>query len=106
VRKDDNKLVRDRIPEVIQKAGRRCETKILSESEYRLALRQKLLEEAEEVRTASDSKLAEELADVLEVVEALMESQGISAEEVASKRDRKRAERGGFERKILLLWTE
>ncbi|MGC9525410.1 MAG: nucleoside triphosphate pyrophosphohydrolase [Limnospira sp.] len=106
MRQDYNKLVRDRIPEIIQKAGCQCETQILSDSEYRHALRNKLLEEAEEVRTAENSKLREELADLLEVVEALMESHGISAEDIRLERDRKRAERGGFERKILLLWTE
>ncbi|CAD5979936.1 hypothetical protein PCC9214_04580 [Planktothrix tepida] len=106
MRRDYNKLVRDRIPELIQKSGYQCDITTLSETEYRQALRDKILEEAQEVVQASDQELVQELADLLEVVEALMESYGIENERILLERDHKRAEKGGFEHKIKLLWTE
>lgn len=106
MRRDYNKLVRDRIPELIQKSGYQCDITTLSETEYRQALRDKILEEAQEVVQASDGELVHELADLLEVVEALMESYGIENERILLERDHKRAEKGGFEHKIKLLWTE
>lgn len=107
MRQEYHKLVRDRIPEIIEKSGGTSETKILSDAEYRIALRQKLVEEAEEVKNSSDnSKLVEELADILEVVEALMNSYNICEEAVRLEADHKRAKRGGFDQKIMLLWTE
>ena len=48
MKKEYHKLVRDRIPEIIRKSGNECEFVILSEAEYRQALRQKLIEEAGE----------------------------------------------------------
>lgn len=106
MRREYNKLVRDRIPELIQKSGYQYDIITLSETEYRQALRDKILEEAQEVVLASDRELVPELADLLEVVEALMESYGIENESVLLERDHKRAEKGGFEHKIKLLWTE
>lgn len=100
------KLVRDRIPEIIQKSGCQCNTVVLSESEYRQALQEKLLEEAQEVTQANSDNLVMELADLLEVVEAIMECYGISKDAVVLAQDQKRAEKGGFEEKIKLLWTE
>lgn len=106
MRREYNKLVRDRIPELIQKSGYQFDTTTLSETEYRQALRDKLIEEAHEVAQATDRHLVTELADLLEVVEALMESYGIDDERILLERDQKRAEKGGFERKIKLLWTD
>lgn len=106
MRREYNKLVRDRIPELIQKSGYDYDMTTLSEAEYRQALRDKLLEEAQEVAEASDRELVHELADLLEVVAALMESYGIEDERVLLEQDHKRAEKGGFEHKIKLLWTE
>lgn len=106
MRRDYNKLVRDRIPELIQKSGYQYDITTFSETEYRQALRDKILEEAQEVAEAADGELVHELADLLEVVAALMESYGIEDERVLLERDHKRAEKGGFEHKIKLLWTE
>ena len=106
MRREYNKLVRDHIPELIQKSGYECDVTTLSETEYRQALRDKILEEAQEVAQASDRELVNELADLLEVIDALMESYGIENECILLERDHKRAEKGGFEHKIKLLWTE
>lgn len=101
-----NKLVRDRIPELIQKSGFQYDITTLSEPEYRQALKDKLLEEAQEVAQAPPGELVQELADLLEVIAALMEAYGIEDERILLERDHKRAEKGGFEHKIKLLWTK
>lgn len=60
-----NKLVRDRIPDIIEQSGNRYKAEVMSETDYRRALRQKGIEEAQEVAAASPDELVEELADLL-----------------------------------------
>lgn len=98
-----NKLVRDRIPEIIQGSGRTCVTRILSEEEYITALELKLSEEVAELQ--SDKNL-EEMADVLEVLRALCDARGYSFEELEALRVKKANERGGFMKKIYLEYVE
>ncbi|MCL2928712.1 MAG: nucleoside triphosphate pyrophosphohydrolase [Trichodesmium sp. St19_bin2] len=106
MRQEYNKLVRDRIPEIILKSGIECETVTLSEIEYQQALRQKLIEEAQEAATANNADLVIEIADLLEVVDALLRSYGISHGRVRLEQDKKRASKGNFDNKTMLLWTE
>jgi predicted house-cleaning noncanonical NTP pyrophosphatase (MazG superfamily) len=91
------KLVRDLIPEILDAKGIWYEKKIASDAEYREALIQKLAEEQEEF---SQAGAVEELADVIEVVEALKKLPEYG--DVEMVRVRKRAERGGFDKRILL----
>lgn len=98
-----NKLVRDKIPEIIQGAGKVCETKILSNEEYLQMLDNKLDEELKEYREAQN---IEELADLLEVLYAVTKARGYSIEQVEQVRVDKQKSRGGFEQKILLEWVE
>ena len=101
------KLVRDSIPAQIEAAGKAYETRVLGEAEYRKALRAKLVEEAEEVQAAETvAEVVAELADVAEVMAALMEAYGIEPGQVRLARDAKRAERGGFEGRVELVWVE
>ena len=95
-----NKLVRDRIPEIIESSGRKCVTSILSEDDYLVMLDEKLNEELAEYQ---ESKSMEELADLLEVVRAVADARGSSIDEVEQIRKEKAAERGGFEKRVLLL---
>lgn len=106
IRQEYNKLVRDRIPELISKSGLEYATVTLSETEYRQALRQKLIEEAKEAATANNTDLVIEIADLLEVIDALLKSYGISQHQITLERDQKRAKKGDFEKKIMLLWAE
>lgn len=102
-----HKLVRDLIPEIIEKKGKRCSTRILEDSEYRHELHRKCQEEYHEYIAADNEKdRKEELADLLEVIYALAKVDGISLEELERVRSAKAKERGGFERKILLLEVE
>ena len=106
MRRDYNKLVRDRIPEIIQASGKRCRVETMSEPEYRLALLEKLVEEAQEVRQAAPGELLAELADIQEVLAALMMAWQITPDQVKQVQRRRRAERGGFDQRVKLLWTE
>lgn len=93
------KLVRDKIPEIIAATGKTCQTRILSREEYIAKLDEKLSEELAEYQ---ESKSLEELADLLEVMEAAVKARGCTWDELLQVRDEKRAKRGGFEDRILL----
>lgn len=94
-----NKLVRDRIPEIIESDGRECSMEILSDDCYLQMLDAKLNEELAEYQ---ESKSLEELADLLEVMRAVVKARGWSWEQLEQVRQEKAARRGGFEKKILL----
>ena len=94
-----NKLIRDRIPEIIEASGKRCVCSTLSDEEYLAKLDAKLNEELSEYQ---ESKSMEELADLLEVIRTVAAARGSSMEEVESIRRDKAEKRGGFEKKILL----
>ena len=95
-----NKLVRDKIPEIIEDDGKTCKTRILSDEEYIASLETKLNEEVAEYQ---EDKNLEEMADVLEVLFAICEARGHSVEELMKVRNAKREKRGGFEQKI--FWS-
>lgn len=98
-----NKLVRDKIPEVISSKGHVPFSRQLSDVEYRLHLKLKLQEEAAEVMGASSvDDLLGELADLVEVVDALTADLGFTPAELRARQEKKRLERGGFEKKIFL----
>ena len=94
-----HKLVRDRIPEIIEKDGKTCVCSELSQEDYIIMLDQKLNEELAEYQ---ESKSMEELADLLEVMSAVAAARGSSMDEVERIRLGKKEKRGGFEKKILL----
>ena len=106
MRKEYKKLVRDRIPEIIRQNGIQCQVLTLTEVEYRQALRQKLMEEAQEAAEASEANLVTELADLYEVIDTLMKVYGIDRELVLAEQEKRCSDRGGFEKRIQLLWTE
>ena len=95
-----NKLVRDRIPEIIAADEKTCETRLLSDEEYLAMLDEKL---NEELREYQESKSMEELADLMEVMRAVMVARGSSFEEVEEIRRKKAEKRGGFKKKLLLV---
>lgn len=95
-----NKLVRDRIPEIIKNSGKQCVCATLSDDDYITLLDAKLNEELEEYQ---ESKTMEELADLLEVIRAVAKARGSSIDEVEAIRRDKAAKRGGFGQKILLV---
>ena len=94
-----NKLVRDRIPEIIEKSGKTAYCRILSNDEYIVELDRKLNEECAEYQA---DKSIEELADMLEVMYAIAQARGYSIEELEQIRAEKAEKRGGFKDKIYL----
>lgn len=95
--KDYNKLVRDKIPEILDRKGVSYKKRIASPEEYKAELIKKLGEEFLEFSEKGD---VEELADVIEVIESLRKLP--EYEHVEIVRERKREERGGFEERIIL----
>lgn len=91
------KLVRDKIPDIIRAEGREPDVRRLDDLEYVRELHTKLLEEAAELAGATGDQVVEELADVLEVVQAIARSSGISMDQVSEVAVRKRASRGAFD---------
>ncbi len=98
-----NKLVRDKIPSIIEIQGKTANVRILDDDAYPLALEQKLDEEVAEYHK---DKNLEELADILEVIYALTEDLGCTKEELFAANEKKRAERGGFHDRIFLISNE
>ena len=98
-----NKLVRDRIPEIIEKQGKACRYTVMSDEDYRAALDAKLTEELKEYHESGE---LEELADLLEVIYAIAESRGETPESLNALAEKKSAERGHFREKYLLLSVE
>ena len=94
-----NKLVRDKIPEIIRVDGKECEVKIAKGKEKYEFLEKKLMEEVNEFL---EDKNLEELADVMEVLFALANELGYSEEDLIRKREEKKSERGGFKDGIVL----
>lgn len=102
-----NKLVRDRIPEIIENDGKQCTTKILDNERYIVELKKKVHEELQEYEAASsDEEAVEELADILELMHALAKTHGSTIEEVENVRVEKAKKRGGFEEKVFLIEVE
>ena len=97
-----NKLVRDRIPEIIEASGAECKTKILSDEEYLKMIDAKLDEELAEYHVDQN---IEELADLIEVIRASTIARGYTLEELETVRAKKAEKRGGFEKKIFLIET-
>ena len=99
-----NKLVRDKIPENINNTeGRKANYKILSNEEYLIELDKKLFEEAHEF---IEEHSVEELADLIEVISAIMKSKNISLDDVEKARKLKNDKKGKFDSKIYLIDVE
>lgn len=98
-----DKLVRDRIPEIIEENGETPVVHTADGAEYERRLLDKLEEEVREYR---EEREIEELADVLEVVHAIREREGVSEERLDAIRAEKADERGRFEERIVLERVE
>lgn len=94
-----NKLVRDKIPEIIEADGKTCTVEILSDEDYLKMVDTKLDEELAEYHKDQD---VEELADLLEVIFAAAQARGCSLEELERIRLEKAEKRGAFQKKLLL----
>ncbi len=100
------KLIRDKIPEIIEANNGKYELRILEQDEFKKELKKKIIEEAKEVVEAEESQLGKELADVLELIKSIAESENISFEFIEEKQKQRRKERGGFKKKLFLIWSD
>ena len=102
-----NKLVRDKIPQIIEATGKKFTTEFLNDQDYIKYLKEKSYEELDEYCAAqSKEEAVEELADLLEIIHALANYHGSSIEEVENVRQEKAEKRGGFQEKIFLVEVE
>ncbi len=101
-----NKLVRDKIPSIIEQNGDKCEIEILDNDTYLKMLKEKLIEESNEVSKALNNQdVKEELADVLEVILAIADNIDTSITDIEKIRIDKAEKRGAFKEKIILKNT-
>lgn len=98
-----NKLVRDKIPQIIESNNEKCQTRILDNDEYLQELNTKLREELNEYLESGD---IEELADMEEVMRAILDAKGCTYEEFDTIRDQKVIKRGAFKDRIFLISTD
>jgi len=94
-----NKLVRDRIPEIIKQSGGIPTTRILDDEEFIKELNLKLCEEVQEYL---EDESIEELADILEVIHGILRAKKTTFQEVENIRIKKAQERGAFDKRIFL----
>jgi len=96
-----DKLIRDRLPAIMRGQGLSVFDRRLGDAEFDARLRDKLVEEALEARSAtSRAELIDELADLSEVMDALAQVNGVTKDEIEVRRLAKRAERGGFDERV------
>lgn len=100
------KLVRDLVPNIISRHGGTCEIRLMDDEEYQLALRKKVVEEAQEVASASVADLPLEIADLYEVIAALVTLHHLDEGAIRQVQEERARQRGKFEQRIELLWTE
>jgi predicted house-cleaning noncanonical NTP pyrophosphatase (MazG superfamily) len=98
-----NKLVRDKIPEIIQESGAKCTVHIANNEEYQVKLYEKVQEELLEFKHKPS---LEEYIDIIEVLEALAQLHDIDLKSMRLRKRVKRNSRGGFEKRIILESTE
>lgn len=102
--KKDGKLVRDKIPEIIENSGKEPIIRVLDDTEYKEELLKKLYEEYREVIEAkTKEETLEECSDVLEVLIALLEYNGYTLEDLLKCRDEKKEKRGAFQKRLYLV---
>lgn len=97
-----NKLVRDKIPNIIEEKGETLVIRILDEENYKKELEKKLYEEYKEVIESIDDCRIEELADMLEVILSLANLENKNLNDIIEIADKKRKERGGLLKKFIL----
>jgi predicted house-cleaning noncanonical NTP pyrophosphatase (MazG superfamily) len=101
--KQDNKAIRDKIPEIIAESGKKFNLKQLDDESFLAELEKKLIEEVNEY---TESKDVEELADLLEVIYRISELRGVSSDELDEIRKEKAEKRGKFDSNLFLIDAE
>jgi len=98
-----NKVIRDKIPEIIADSGKKYNLKQLDDTSFLAELEKKLIEEVNEY---SESKDVEELADLLEVIYRISELRGVNPDELDEIRKAKAEKHGKFDDNLFLIDAE
>ncbi len=102
-----NKLIRDRIPEIITADGEEPEIRKLNQKEFKIELKKKVLEEAKELlKTESKEEITNEIVDIQELLAWLAKEFKISPDSIRSQKLKKNKERGSFAKKLFLIKTK
>ena len=102
-----NKLIRDKILEIIRAAGERPYWRILDGKEYLREIKKKILEEAKELIEAKDKKgIVDEIVDIQELTDVLISETGLTKSEIKKQQKIKNKKRGGFKKRLFLIKTE
>ena len=102
-----NKLIRDRIPEIVKRAGWTPTVRILKKSEFLNALKKKVFEESGELIQAKDKKgIIDEIVDIQELLDVLASEIKITKSEIKKFQAAKRKKRGGFKKRLFLIKEE
>ncbi len=106
-RKVYNKLVRDKIPEIIRSNKALPKVSLLSVEQFRVALKEKMLEEAKELLLAkTEEEVLDELADILQLLESIATNYKIKFSELKKRKNKKKETRGGFDKMIFLEYVD
>lgn len=100
------KLVRDNIPNIIESNGEKPIVEVLDEQNYKIELENKLIEECSEVINSSGKDRIEELADLLEVMIAIVDLENKTIDDVENARIKKKEKRGSFSKRLYLKDVE
>ena len=101
------KLVRDKIPQIIEESGKSFTMRILDPNEHLVEIKNKMQEEMLEFQEAANvQESLDELADIVELVHAALDVYGVSYKELEGVRQRKKEKRGGFNERIFLMEVE
>lgn len=102
-----NKLIRDKIPEIIEASGKTCKTYVLSAEAFKSELKKKVVEEAIELQNATTKKdIIEEVADIYEILDYIKSLHNIDEETIRLKQNSKNEDRGKFDKRIFLELVE
>jgi predicted house-cleaning noncanonical NTP pyrophosphatase (MazG superfamily) len=102
-----NKLIRDRIPEIVKEAGWIPTVRVLKQKEFLNALKKKVFEEAEELIQSKDKEgIIDEIVDIQELLDVLMSEIGLKKSEAKKLQITKRKKRGGFKKRLFLVKEE
>ena len=102
-----NKLIRDRILEIIKAAGERPHWRVLNKKEYLKEIKKKILEEAKELTKAKNKKeVVNEIVDIQELIDVLASELGLIKTRIKRQQKIKNKKRGGFKKKLFLIKTE
>jgi predicted house-cleaning noncanonical NTP pyrophosphatase (MazG superfamily) len=99
------KLIRDKIPQIIEANGDQYEVRVMGKREFEKELKKKLVEEASELSKTPKGDLINEMADVLELLKSIADFYKIDFELIEEKQVKKRKERGGFKKRLFLIWS-